>query len=211
MASMHEVERLKREFTDKWVHVDAGSAELKRFVGLNGRIKTVNMNGRALVQFDGPVDIAWYDIDLAFLKIVEAPAPKAAPAEKHAAPAEKKPAATPAAKPTGGKSPLELAREQAAAKAAAAGGAKPAAAPSPAPTNAEGKPLSKIELARLQAGVKSAAAPSAAPPAPAPIAESAPAPAPAAPPQAAVPTVGPDGKPLSKIELARLQGAMKKS
>ena len=229
--SFETVERLKRDFTDKWVTVDPGTPELKRFVGLSGLIKTVNMNGRALVQFDNPVDISWYDIDLAYLNVIAAPLPKKV-AEKHAAePAEKKPAA--AAKPTAPaagkspieqaraqgaagsaavkKSPLELAREQGAAKAAAT--APPAAATGPAATG--DKPLSKLEQARASAAQAKAAIAGAvvvAAPAAEPVAE-APAPVPAATPAPAVAApvslVGADGKPLSKIEQARRQGAFK--
>ncbi len=211
--SFETVERLKQDYTDKWVTVDTATPELRRFVGLSGQIKTVNMNGRALVQFDNPVDISWYDIDLSYLKVINGPLPKKV-AEKHAEPAEKK-AAAPAAKPAvpGGKSPLELAREQAAAKAA---GGAPAAAP------AGDKPLSKLEMARQQAAAaKARAAGGATPdpaaevtaapaePAPAPVV-AAPAPAAAPATTAAAPMVGEDGKPLSKLEMARRQGAFKK-
>lgn len=213
--SFETVERLKQDYTDKWVTVDTSTPELRRFVGLSGQIKTINMNGRALVQFDSPVDIAWYDIDLSYLKVINAPLPKKT-AEKHAEPAEKKAAPAPRPAATGGKSPLELAREQAAAKAAkaakAAGGAAPAAATGD-------KPLSKLEIARQQAAAAKAratggAAPAATPPAaePAPVAV-APTPPPATPaPPAANPAptmVGEDGKPLSKLEMARRQGAFK--
>lgn len=217
--SFETVERLKRDFTDKWVTVDAGTPELKRFVGLSGRVKTVNMNGRALVQFDNPVDISWYDIDLSYLKVIDAPAPKKT-AEKHAEPAAKKPAAPvpaataagPAAPGAPKKSPIEIMREAAAAKAAAAAGGG-AAAPAPAAD----KPLSKIEQARLQGAQKAKPTEAAAAPAPAaPVAAAEPAPTPAAaPPPAPAPAapaamVGEDGKPLSKLEMARRQGAQKK-
>ncbi len=216
--SFETVERLKRDFTDKWVTVDAGTPELKRFVGLSGLIKTINMNGRALVQFDNPVDISWYDIDLSYLKVIAAPLPKKT-AEKHAEPAAKKPTAaapaatapaaataTPAAAGGAKKSPIELIREAAAAKAAAAAGG--AAAPTPAP--AGDKPLSKIELARQQGAAAKAKAAGAAPaPVAEPVAAAEPAPPPAAAPAAPVSMVGEDGKPLSKIELARRQGAAK--
>jgi hypothetical protein len=216
--SFETVERLKQDYTDKWVTVDTATPELRRFVGLSGQIKTVNMNGRALVQFDNPVDISWYDIDLSYLKVINAPIPKKS-AEKHAEPAEKK-AAAPVAKPAvpGGKSPLELAREQAAAKAA--GASAPVAATAPAGD----KPLSKLDIARQQAaaakaraagGVAPAAAPAveavataAEPAAPAPVVAT-PAPAtPAAAPAAVM--VDENGKPLSKLEMARRQGAAKK-
>lgn len=223
--SFETVEKLKREYTDKWVVVDPNTAELKRFVGLSGHIKTINMSGRALVQFDGPVDISWYDIDLSYLKLIDAPLPKKV-ADKHAE-AEKKPApaAKPAAAATGGKSPLELARAQGAAGSGAVkksplelareqGAAKTAgAAPAAAPAAAAGeKPLSKLEQARLQGAAKAKAVAEASAPAAAAIPE------PAAPvaPSPAVPAAAPamvdeNGKPLSKLEMARRQGAAKKA
>src|SRR6266700_3148310 len=170
--SFEQVETLKKQYTDKYVEVDAAVSELRRFKGLTGVVKTVNMSGRALVQFEHPVDISWYDIDPSYLKVVDKPAKKAEPS-KHVAEGEKKPAveakaaptaAKPAAGKPGGKSPLEMARAQGAA-GSAKGAAPPAAAPA-APA-ADGKPLSKLEQARLQgaAGGAKAAAPAAAAPA----------------------------------------------
>src|ERR1700683_1692416 len=124
--SIEIAEKLKAQLTDKYVVVKHGIAELKRFESLTGVVKTVNMAGRALVQFDGPVDISWYDIDPQYLSVVQAP-DKKAPPEKHPgtkeatgksaqapAPAAKPAASSAAAKP-GGMSPLEMARAQAAA------------------------------------------------------------------------------------------------
>lgn len=201
--SIELAEKLKQKLTDKWVVVDPAAPELKRFAQWTGKVRTVNMNGRALVEFDGPVDIGWYDIDPAFLTVVDGPKPKVAPAKKEAAPAAK--AAAPAtAKPAGG-SPLDAIR--------AAGAAKPAAAA--APVTGE-KKLSPIEIMRAQQAAKAAAAGGvpAAPPAPvaaAPVEAPAAAPAPTeAPAKPAVPMTGPDGKKLSPLEMARLQGAAKK-
>ncbi len=117
--SIEIAEKLKSQLTDKYVVVKQGVPELRRFATLTGRVKTVNMSGRALVEFNGPVDIGWYDIDPEYLTVVEAPVAKAAPG-KHAAPAKvaeaakpaaaaAKPAAAAGAKPAG-KSPLEMAR-----------------------------------------------------------------------------------------------------
>ena len=210
--SIDLAEKLKRDLTDKYVVVADKVPELRRFVGLTGTVKTVNMSGRALVQFDGPVDIGWYDIDPSYLKVVDAPVKKAEPAAHAKAPAAEKPAAKPAAAApvAKGKSPLELAREQAAAKA---GGAAPAAAAAAAPA----KKLSPLELARQQGAKKAGDAAPAAPavsvaeaaPAAAESAPAAEAPAPAQKPAAAPPT-GPGGKKLSPLELARMQGAAKK-
>src|SRR5277367_5101038 len=113
--SIEIAEKLKAQLTDKYVVVKHGTAELKRFESLTGVVKTVNMAGRALVQFDGPVDISWYDIDPQYLSVVAAPAKKAAP-DKHAgkpaaaASPAAKPAAPAAAAKAGGASPLEMAR-----------------------------------------------------------------------------------------------------
>lgn len=138
VAMFDQIEKLKREYTDKYVVVDASRPELQRFKNMTGQVKTVNMSGRALVRFDGgDNNIGWFDINPEFLKFVPKPEPKAEE-EKHAKPkpaAAAKPAAAPAAaKPaaaSGEKKPsvAEMLRAQAAAKA---GGAAPAAAPAPA-------------------------------------------------------------------------------
>ena len=78
--SIEHAEQLKKELTDKWVVVNSGIPELRRFQDLTGRVRTVNMNCRALVEFDGPVDIGWYDIDPSALTVVDGPKPKEKPA-----------------------------------------------------------------------------------------------------------------------------------
>lgn len=196
--SIELAEKLKTTLTDKWVVVDASVPELKRFAEWTGKVRTVNMNCRALVEFDGPVDIGWYDIDPAFLTVVDAPKPKVKKEEKPAA--EKKPAAAAAPKPAAaGGSPLDAIR--------AAGAAKPAAAPA-----AGGKP-SPLDLIRQQQAAKKAGgvAPEAAA-APAPVVEPAPAAEPPTPPAAkpAAPTTAPDSRKLSPIEMIRAQGAAKR-
>ncbi len=127
-----QIEKLKRDYTDKYVVVDADRPELARFGGQVGLVKTINMNGRALVEFqDYIANIGWFDIELDFLKVV--PKPEAGAAVKAEKPVAKKPAAG-------------------AAKAAAEAPAK-----SPA---AAGKKPSAIELARMQGAAKGATAPS---------------------------------------------------
>ena len=70
------VESLKTQYTDKYVKVDATRPELARFQDVVGQVKTVNMNGRALVEFlDYHTNIGWFDIDLACLTIVDKPVP----------------------------------------------------------------------------------------------------------------------------------------
>ena len=76
-------EKLKTEYTDKYVIVDQERPELIRFNGLTGTVRTVNMNGRALVEFDGHENIGWYDIDIDYLKVIDEPLPK--PEEEEAA------------------------------------------------------------------------------------------------------------------------------
>ena len=77
-----QIEKMKREYTDKYVVVDATRPELARFRDVVGRVKTVNMSGRALVEFDDyHLNIGWYDIDPEFLKVVDKPPPKAPKAE----------------------------------------------------------------------------------------------------------------------------------
>jgi hypothetical protein len=50
---------VKREWTDQYVEVNPERPELKRFVGIVGRVVTVNHNNKALVDFQ---DGGWYDI-----------------------------------------------------------------------------------------------------------------------------------------------------
>jgi hypothetical protein len=129
------IESLKREYTDKYVVVDESRPELARFHGQVGVVKTINMNGRALVEFqDYIANIGWFDIDLDFVTVVpkpeatvvakvEKPAAKKAPAAEKAAPAmpaEKPAAKQPAAAGEKKLSPIELARMQGAAKGAGA-------------------------------------------------------------------------------------------
>lgn len=164
------VEELKREYTDKYVVVDPGRPELARFEHYVGQVKTVNMSGRALVEFlDYHLNIGWFDIDLSALTVVDKPTEESkakAEAKRAVAPAAAKPAAADA----GGKklSPLEMARQQGAQKA---GGAAPAAKP------ASGKQSTADILAAARGGAKPAAAadtpatPKADKPKPAPAAE----------------------------------------
>ena len=82
-----EVERLRREYTDQYVVVDAGRPGLARFKGAVGRVKTVNMSGRALVEFEADNNRGWYDVEIDCLNVVDKPPPKVEPK------IEKKPAA----------------------------------------------------------------------------------------------------------------------
>lgn len=95
-----DIEKLKREYTDRFVVVHEELPELRRFAGYTGRVKTVNMSGRALVEFDMLENTGWFDIDVDFLKIIDKPLPKKedAAAEKPAAKATTAAAAQPAAK-----------------------------------------------------------------------------------------------------------------
>ncbi|NLF73150.1 MAG: hypothetical protein GX575_29290 [Candidatus Anammoximicrobium sp.] len=70
------IDNLQRDYTDQYVVVDDQRPELRRFRGMTGIVKTVNMNGRALVQFDSHNNLGWYDIELDFLKIVPPPPPR---------------------------------------------------------------------------------------------------------------------------------------
>ena len=153
------IEKLKREYTDKYVVADTTRPELARFRGQTGLVKTVNMSGRALVEFDGFANIGWYDIALECLKIVDKPAAKPAEAKetKAAAPAAKPAAAaTAAAKPAaaaaaaGAKKStadiLAAARAKTAAAPAAKVEAPPAAAKPVAAPAGEAKKLSTAEI-----------------------------------------------------------------
>lgn len=143
--TIETAEKLKSELTDRYVVVEEGVLELRRFVGRTGFVKTVNMNGRAVVQFDSSEDIGWYDIDPSYLKVVDKPepAPKKETVKETAksTPAAKKESAAPAAKKKkSGMSPLELARQQ------GAGGKEDAAKP----PQKKSAGLSPLEQARQQ-------------------------------------------------------------
>ena len=142
MVSDH-LDTLKEQYTDKYVVVDAARPELARFRDVVGQVKTVNMSGRALVEFlDYHVNIGWYDIDPSFLKLVDKPAPKpkepeakkAAPAKPAAAAPAKPPAAAKAAPAAGGKKSTAdiLAAARSGQAAAPAKAAKPPAEEPPA-------------------------------------------------------------------------------
>ena len=121
--SIDQAEQLKTELTDKWVVVDKNIPELRRFAGVTGKVKTVNMNCQALVEFHGQEDIGWYDIGTTFLTIVDEPVakPKAAAAPK--GDAGKKSAG--GAKKAAGGSPLDAIRKGGGGAKGPAGGGSP--------------------------------------------------------------------------------------
>ena len=200
LMSIERAEQLKRELTDKWVVVAEKTPELRRFAALTGKVKTVNMNCRALVQFDGPEDISWYDIDPEFLTVVDGPRAKAVVEEKAAPKAEKTvaPASTANTGTTSG-SPLDKIRAASKPAAPASGGSpldKIRAAAKPATPSAGGSPLDKIRASSKPAPVAAEDS------APESVAE-APKPAPAEP---ATPKPAATGSPLDQI---RARGAFK--
>jgi hypothetical protein len=164
------IEKMKQEYTDKYVMVDPQRPELARFGDVVGQVKTVNMSGRALVEFlDYHLNIGWYDIELEYLKVVDKPLPKPKEEKKPAPKAEAKPAAAkeaPVAKPQAGKpSTADIL-----AKLKGGAGAAPAAAPAakkeespkaaaPAPGKAADR--SKMSVADMIAAAKGGGAPAA--------------------------------------------------
>ena len=141
--SIDQAEQLKTELTDKWVVVDKNIPELRRFAGMTGKVKTVNMNCQALVEFHGQEDIGWYDIGTTFLTIVDEPvakpkaaaAPKGDAGKKSAGGAKKAAGGSPldairkggggAKKPVGGGSPLDAIRKGGGGAKGPAGGGSP--------------------------------------------------------------------------------------
>lgn len=70
--TLQEAERLRTEWTDRKVTVAEGPPHLQRFAGFTGMVKTVNMSGRALVEFEGyNNNIGWFDIEIANLRPVD--------------------------------------------------------------------------------------------------------------------------------------------
>jgi len=182
-----QIEQLKRDYTDKYVVVDSTRPELARFGDVVGRVKTVNMSGRALVEFDDyHVNIGWYDIDPEFLKVVDKPPPKAPKAEvkkavpKAAPAAKEKPAAkaAPAASAAKAGRPsvadmLAAARGGVATPAAAAAKAKTAGAPAAAKPAGAPVDRSKMSVADMLAAARAGGAVGAAPAAATPAAPAA--------------------------------------
>lgn len=168
------IERLKSEWTDKYVVIDSPAPELARFAEATGIVKTVNMNGHCLVEFDQFNNIGWYDVDPRCLKIVPKPLPKPPeakpkPAAK-SAPAKAPAAKAAAAKPAAGKRPSTADILAAARGKAAAPAAKPAGKMSTADilAAARGKKAAEAPAAAESAPVEEAA--------PEPVAEAAPEP-----------------------------------
>ena len=196
------IERLKSEWTDKYVVVDSPAPELARFARATGFVKTVNMNGRCLVEFDQHNNVGWYDIDPAALRVVPKPEPKPAAAKE---------------KPAKAAAPKEAAPKKEAAKPAAAGGTKPstadilaaarakAGAAAPAKPAAGSKPSTADILARAR-GATAAPAPAADDAAEETAVEPA-APAPAKPAKKAAPTGGLPTTTADKIAWCRQNDA----
>ena len=135
------IERLKAEWTDKYVVIDSPAPELSRFAKTTGTVRAVNMNGRCLVEFDQFNNIAWYDIDPSHLKVVTEPLPKP---EKQA-----NAKAAPAAKTTSSKASSPQKKSTADILAAArGGGSKPAV-----------KPAGKLSTADILAKARGATSP----------------------------------------------------
>ena len=135
------IERLKAEWTDKYVVIDSPAPELSRFAKTTGTVRAVNMNGRCLVEFDQFNNIAWYDIDPSHLKVVTEPLPKPEKREQaRAAPAAKNPSSK-------ASSPQKKSTADILA-AARGGGLKPAA-----------KPAGKLSTADILAKARGAKTP----------------------------------------------------
>ncbi len=86
-----QIEALKRQYTDRYVVVDETRPELRRFRGQTGTVRTVNMSGKALVEFDAHENIGWFDIDPDFLRIIDEPLPKPEQEERGKAATKQKP------------------------------------------------------------------------------------------------------------------------
>jgi hypothetical protein len=159
------IERLKSEWTDRYVVVDAAVPELARFGQATGLVRTVNMNGRCLVEFDQFNNTAWYDIDPSYLTVV--PKPEAKPASEK--PAKAAPAKPAAKKAEGVAPPAAKAGKPSTADILAAARGKKAAA-KPAAKPAGGRP-STADVLAMARGKATAPQPEAAPVAEAAAAE----------------------------------------
>ena len=167
-----QIEQMKRDYTDKYVVVERTRPELARFRDVVGRVKTVNMSGRALVEFDDyHLNIGWYDIDPEFLKVVDKPppkapkpeakkaAPKAAPAAKKSRPAKRRGAgARKAGKPSVAEMLAAAARWRCEAGGAAPAKAKAEAAPAAASRRRAKVDRSKMSVADMLAAARAGGA-----------------------------------------------------
>ena len=160
------IEKLKRQYTDKFVVVDDNCPELRRFDGMTGTVRTVNMSGRALVEFDAYNNIGWYDIDIDFLKVVEAPLPKAADPAETKKTSPKPPAKSPKTpsrlekargkSPSDGNEKMSIAEKLAAARSQEGGSAT-------APSQQDPSKMSVADMLAAARGEKSGAPASATP------------------------------------------------
>ena len=154
------IEKIKQDYTDKYVVVDAQRPELARFGSVVGQVKTVNMSGRALVEFlDYHLNIGWFDIELAALKVVDKPQPaekkpesKTPPGEAASAAVAKTPAAAAPPAATGKPSTADIL-----AKLKGGGGAAPAAKAKTAQPAAAATP-GKVERSKMSVADMLAAA-----------------------------------------------------
>ncbi len=147
------IEKLKQEYTDKFVVVDEERPELRRFKGMTGTVRTVNMNGKALVEFDAYLNIGWYDIDVDYLSIVDRPAEKTEAKSEAKKPAAKKEAAPKKdAAPT---NPGKMSVEEMLAAARGKAPAKPKAKSAPAPASTDPSKMSVAEMLAAARGEKS--------------------------------------------------------
>jgi len=115
------IEALRQEYTGQYVVVDSERADLVRFKGLTGQVKTVNANGRVLVEFECRDKQGRYDLELDYVKVVDKPEPKPAQSQGKVQPAAKTPAKktpAPADKQGPQLSHLELARMEKATREA---------------------------------------------------------------------------------------------
>ncbi len=155
MNLFEKAEKLKRELTDKYVKVDSSRPELARFQDAVGQVKTVNMSGRALVEFDQYLNIGWYDIDPSFLSVVPKPEKTEEKPSKAAGATKKKPA-QPAAKAAPMAKPKAKSTADILAAARAGKGAAAPATSSDATKAAEKKPAAggKMSVADVLAAAR---------------------------------------------------------
>ena len=112
---VQRIEKLRQEYAGQTVMIDSDRPELARLKNILGQVRTVNFNGRALVEFDGP-DRTWHDLELDYLKVIDksesngTETPASETADKASTP--NKPEATDEVPPTQKLSRLELARLQ---------------------------------------------------------------------------------------------------
>lgn len=71
-----QIEKLRQQYTNRYVIIPGAQPKYRRFRGRIGQVKTITMQGQALVGWVDSADRAWYAMELDALELLEEPAGK---------------------------------------------------------------------------------------------------------------------------------------